>query len=84
MVEGREKGGVQIHGGYGEFSPARFGVDRLPAQVGLDGNNNNGYLPKPDGTRYPIGAPNNSRRNGILNRITELQLCRPQENIDRN
>jgi hypothetical protein len=47
----------------------------LPAQHGLDGNNNNGYLPVPDTIRYPIGAPNSSRRNGVLNRITELQLC---------
>jgi hypothetical protein len=60
----------------------QFRVEPLPQQHGLDAQNN-GYLPEVE-LEYPIGAPNAHRRNGIFNRIKELELVRPFDNIERN
>ena len=58
----------------------RFGVEALPPQVGLDGDNN-GFIPAEDGLQFSL---NGSRRQLILNRIIELELQRPFDNCIRN
>jgi hypothetical protein len=74
--------GVRLDNRYGSMDQRRFHVTPLPPQTGLTAENN-GYLPEVE-LEYPVGAPNAHRRNGIFNRIKELELVRPFDNIERN